>query len=101
MDKQTFKVFDDIPELVFSEDDLTLKIADLTFDELMEHIANSPQSPISQPLKPNQTLGTEKISIRIPRYILDHFRAEAIRTGTGYQTLINMQLNEIFSKPKS
>ena len=98
MDKNPYNEFDSIPELIFSKHDSTLEIADLNFDELMQHIANSPPSPVNLPLKPNQTLGTEKISIRIPRYILDHFRAEAIRTGTGYQKLINMQLNEVFGK---
>lgn len=55
----------------------------------------------SSPLNARDTLYSQKISIRVPRYILDHFRAESIRTGIGYQTLINVQLNEIFSNPKT
>jgi uncharacterized protein (DUF4415 family) len=85
-----------LPELEFSEDDLTSKLDNLSIEEIIEYVKNSPPQVFSPPLKPNQTWGTEKISIRVPRYILDHYRAEAIRTGIGYQTLINTQLNEIF-----
>jgi uncharacterized protein (DUF4415 family) len=85
-----------LPELEFSENDLTSKLDNLSIEEIIELVNNSPPTVFSPPLKPNQTWGTEKISIRVPRYILDHYRAEAIRTGIGYQTLINMQLNEIF-----
>lgn len=101
MDKKTYNELEGISELNIDDADLTLEIADMSFEELLQHIANAPPLVVSAPLKPNQTWGTEKISIRVPRYILDHFREEAIRTGIGYQTLINMQLNEIFDKPKT
>lgn len=87
-----------IPEIVFSESDLSSEVDNLSIEEINELIRKSPPSIVSQPLKPNQTLGTEKISIRVPRYILDHYRAEAVRIGMGYQTLINQQLNEVFRK---
>lgn len=87
-----------IPELVFSDSDLTSELDNLSIEEINELVKNSPPLVVSQPLKPNQTWGTEKISIRIPRYTIDYYRGEAIRTGVGYQTLINRQLNEVFRK---
>jgi uncharacterized protein (DUF4415 family) len=98
MDKEKYKVFDDIQGLNFEDADFKTEIDDLNFEELLEYIANSPPPPISPPLKPNQTWSTEKISIRVPRYILDHFRAESDRLGLGYQTLMNQQLSLIFIK---
>lgn len=98
MDRNIYNEFDEITDLVFSEEDLTSELLNLNFEQLMKHIANSPSLTVNLPLKPNQTWGTEKISIRVPRYILNHFRAEALKTSMGYQTLINMQLNEVFEK---
>lgn len=64
---------------------------DMTLEEMMERDAKTPKF-IIPPLKPNQTKGTEKISIRIPRWLLATFRAESARTGKGYQTLMNEKL---------
>jgi uncharacterized protein (DUF4415 family) len=47
---------------------------------------------INLPLKPNQTKGTETISIRIPRWLIATFRAESERTGKDYQTLMTEKL---------
>jgi predicted DNA binding CopG/RHH family protein len=96
MDKKSFMNFDSIPELEFSENDLTSKLDNLSIEEIIELIRNSPPQVFSPPLKPNQTTSTEKISIRIPRYILEYFREQSKNKGVGYQTLINMQLNEVF-----
>lgn len=38
------------------------------------------------------TSASEKISIRLPHWVLDHFREEAERTGCRYQTLISQAL---------
>lgn len=95
MDVNHLKESSPIQELIFTEDDLATEYDNLNMEEVNELIANSPPLVVSPPLKPNQTMGSEKISIRLPRHIIEYFRAEAVNTGLGYQTLINIHLNEV------
>lgn len=47
---------------------------------------------ISPPLTANRTLYSQKISIRIPHYLLDTLKAQAAARGMPYQTFINLIL---------
>ena len=65
--------------------------------ELIER-AVSGDTPISPPLKPNKTTGSEKISLRIPHHVLSTLKAQALQRGEPYQTYINHILDLHSSK---
>ena len=64
---------------------------------LLERAANG-DTPLSPPLKPNQTTGSEKISLRIPHHVLSKIKAQAFQSGEPYQTYINQILDMHASK---
>ena len=85
-----------IEEILNSDDDFNNAFINSTIEEIAESMKGLPPSNFSMPYKPNQTMNTEKISIRISCSNLYRFKAEAARLGIGYQTLINSHLNKSF-----
>lgn len=66
-----------------------------SLDEIYVYIeANAGVTITSSPLNARDTLYSNKISIRIPHYVLTEIKLKASEMGLPYQTLINVILNE-------
>ena len=85
-----------IEDIINSDEGFNNAFLNSTVEEIAESMKGLPLSNFSMPFKPNQTMNTEKISIRISCSNLHRFKAEAARLGIGYQTLINSHLNKPF-----
>lgn len=80
--------------------DVDLDIPDATPEEmaLIAHLLppgfGQPRvMPNPTPSESSLTAHTQKISIRVNRYVIDYLRKESFRRGLGYQTFANMILH--------
>lgn len=87
-------------ELVFPHEELILTDQLMVFEDLpdlcevlADQAARGESVTISPPLTVNQTTATEKISIRLPHWVLETFKKMAEARGVKYQTYINQILS--------
>lgn len=87
-------------ELVFPHEELIFTDQPMVFEDLpdlcevlADQTARGESVAVSPPLKDSQTTSTEKISIRLPHWVLETFKQMAEARGVKYQTYINQILS--------
>ena len=83
-----------ITEEITDEIDYDLNDVPSTLESIAAIMNGNFPVVLGEPLTASKTLYSEKISIRIPRYVLEALRAQAATTDTPYQTYINYILSE-------
>lgn len=80
-------------ELIFKDEDMIFEALPEMDEVLAEKALKGESVTISPPLTVNQTTATEKISIRLPHWVLETFKQMAEARGVKYQTYINQILS--------
>jgi uncharacterized protein (DUF4415 family) len=95
--KRLMAEIDDPSPLVAPEVDDGLDDVDGLLDGLLTS-ATTTCAPTPATAAPEPVSGTKPISIRLPKRIINVFKAEAIKTGTGYQILMRRALADAAEK---
>lgn len=84
------------PDLDIPFSDLNIPFVKLELDDLpsIDEVLKTSQATLSPPSTVGQTLYSERISIRIPRWILAEIKKRAATEGEKYQTYINLILSQ-------